>query len=343
MVTDFSVSELSDSGREAWDRFVQRQNGSFYQLSGWKSVLEEAYGLHCHYLLFSEGGSLVAVLPLACGRLHTRHKAWSLPFCNYSGLLGMGGVDRDRVLDAATSYLATRGVRQFQLRELDAATSDGLSDEVTMILALAESEEKLWDAVGPKTRNLVRKSEKSGLLSTWGMQQLDEFYAIYARNMGRLGTPVHARRFFQVLAETFTDRVDIQIVRKDSKPIAGMLITRFGDTWGDPWASSLQEFNHLSPNMHMYWETLRRATIAGVSRFDFGRSERNSGTYRFKRQWGAQSFDLTYRSYSPEYPRGVIHASVYRSGSARLIASAWSRLPFPVQKALGPRLRIFLP
>src|SRR5207245_9031035 len=42
----------------------------------------------------------------------------------------------------------------------------------------------------------------------------------------------------------------------------------------------------------LYWETLKAACADGVGRFDFGRSSRNSGTYRFKVQWGAREEPL---------------------------------------------------
>ena len=40
-------------------------------------------------------------------------------------------------------------------------------------------------------------------------------------------------------------------------------------------------------NMLMYWHLLQRTIQRGNRTFDFGRSSESSGTYRFKRQWGA--------------------------------------------------------
>ena len=59
-----------------------------------------------------------------------------------------------------------------------------------------------------------------------------------------------------------------------------------------PWAACSKEHFALCPNMLLYWETIRTACADGFARFDFGRSTRQSGTYRFKRQWGAQEEPL---------------------------------------------------
>ena len=55
-----------------------------------------------------------------------------------------------------------------------------------------------------------------------------------------------------------------------------------------PWASSLREYFSLCPNNLLYWEMIRWGCKNGYQRFDFGRSSPDSGTYRFKKQWGAK-------------------------------------------------------
>ena len=41
--------------------------------------------------------------------------------------------------------------------------------------------------------------------------------------------------------------------------------------------------------MLLYWEVLKLAIDRHYRVFDFGRSSRDSGTFRFKQQWGAQA------------------------------------------------------
>jgi lipid II:glycine glycyltransferase (peptidoglycan interpeptide bridge formation enzyme) len=44
--------------------------------------------------------------------------------------------------------------------------------------------------------------------------------------------------------------------------------------------------------MLLYWEALKLAIATGDKLFDFGRCTIDSGTYRFKNQWGAQACQL---------------------------------------------------
>src|SRR5205085_4728841 len=78
--------------------------------------------------------------------------------------------------------------------------------------------------------------------------------------------------------------------------------TRFDCDWSSdvcsfdlmeiPWASSRREFNALGVNMLLYAETLKYAVESGVTVFDLGRSSIGSGTYKFKKQWGASERQL---------------------------------------------------
>jgi CelD/BcsL family acetyltransferase involved in cellulose biosynthesis len=97
--------------------------------------------------------------------------------------------------------------------------------------------------------------------------------------------------------------------------------------------------------MLLYWETIRAACQSGYRRFDFGRSSRSSGTYRFKRQWGAEETPLFWYSV-PIVGRHQTAISSVRDDAetamAELAMKVWQRLPLRVTRALGPRVRKYL-
>jgi hypothetical protein len=103
-----------------------------------------------------------------------------------------------------------------------------------------------------------------------------------------------------------------------------------------PWASSLIEFRDACPNHILYWEAIKKACKDGFKRFDFGRSSRESGPWRFKKQWGVREMPLHW-----EY---VINKDESISGLTTsnprfsLAIAAWKRLPLPVANFLGPRI-----
>jgi hypothetical protein len=103
-----------------------------------------------------------------------------------------------------------------------------------------------------------------------------------------------------------------------------------------PWAGSDWRLRDLCPNMLLYWTMLAEACETGSGRFDFGRSTRDSGTYSFKRQWGAEPVNL-YWHYLLADTAKVPEIRPDRGGF-RLLVAVWKRLPLPLASALGPRI-----
>jgi hypothetical protein len=92
--------------------------------------------------------------------------------------------------------------------------------------------------------------------------------------------------------------------------------------------------------MLLYWETIRTACLEGHRRFEFGRSTRDSGTYRFKVQWGAREEPLFWYTI-PIAPHRRQPRSNGGNGAV-LLAKAWQRLPLIATRHLGPRVRKYL-
>jgi len=140
-------------------------------------------------------------------------------------------------------------------------------------------------------------------------------------------------------------------VKKDAATIGGLVALTFKDRVIVPWATCLKEHFTLCPNMLLYWETIKRASLDGISRFDFGRSTRDSGTYHFKRQWGAQEEPLFW--YRIPINRGATASAERRRsperlalqhgvGSNEILARMWQRLPLALTRQVGPRIRKYL-
>jgi FemAB-related protein (PEP-CTERM system-associated) len=222
-------------------------------------------------------------------------------------------------------------------KELPART-----DKVNMILLLPESPEALWQSFTPKLRAQIRRPQQEDpQVLQGGAALLDDFYSVFSRNMRDLGTPVYGKNFFRTILETFPQSCYIVVIRHSDRPVAAGFLIGHRDTLEIPWASSLREVNRLSMNMLLYQEALKLAIARGYRQFDFGRSSRDSGTYRFKQQWGAQPRELHWHYWladdselpalNPDNPRYAL--------AIRL----WQRLPLQIANALGPRIVKNLP
>jgi predicted N-acyltransferase len=177
-----------------------------------------------------------------------------------------------------------------------------------------------------------------------GLDLLPEFYSVFCENMRDLGTPVYPRRFFEALLSKFPEQCVIVVVRCAGKAAAAAFLVVSGTLAEIPWACCRSRAKPLGFNMKLYWEVLEAAIALGCTRFDFGRSTRGSGTYRFKQQWGAQPVQLYW--YRWEKRPGAPKADLQRTDGRGLLHYAsvlWSRMPLPLSNALGPLVSPSLP
>ena len=207
-----------------------------------------------------------------------------------------------------------------------------------MILDLTNNPDELWKRFDAKLRNQVRKALKSGLTASWsGKEGLSDFYEVFAANMRDLGSPVHSRKFFAAIMEEFADSAKFMLVRKGDQVIGGAACFFFKGNLIVPWASSLREYFSLCPNNLLYWEMIRWGCENGYRRFDFGRSSPGSGTYYFKKQWGAIEEPLHWQCVSRKKGQAAMpHAD---DSKYQWIIRTWSRLPLSFTKVVGPLVR----
>lgn len=344
MTDTIAIRECFAADRAAWNVFVAScPDSNLSHRFEWKAICEQAYGLRGVYLAAEAGGEIVAVFPAVRMPGSGPGRAVSVPFTAYGGMLALEGLDLDRLQRDFLERLAREGLREVEVRTLLAGPGPDTAREVTMVLDLPGDEAALWAAVGPKVRNQVRKAEKSGVSPRRGGDLAGALSMVYAENMGRLGTPAHPRRFFDACLDAFGPDAEVLAVEAEGRVVGAMLQVRHGSVLSVPWASTLARFNLMNPNMLMYWAALRRALELGCAAFDFGRSTVDSGTHRFKKQWGASPRGLAYRTFVDGALVERSSLDAYRSPAARLVKEVWRRLPSWVQAAWGPVLRRRMP
>jgi FemAB-related protein (PEP-CTERM system-associated) len=287
------------------------------------------------YLIARSGNSVCGVLPLVqINSLLFGRTLTSLPFVNYGGVLAAEQPVADQLVRAAADEARARRCRHVELRHV-ARRFPALpcrQHKVTMLLRLAGVD---WASLDKKVRNQIRKAEKSGLaIQRGGIEVLDEFYAVFARNMRDLGTPVYGRELFGEVLRTFPERARLHVVRLGTTPVAAGLTLRSRSRIEIPWASSIRDYNPLCPNHLLYWTAIQHARDSGCELFDFGRSTPGEGTFKFKEQWGAQPVPLHWE-YCLNGASEVPHTSPDNPKFA-LLVNAWTRLPLPLANLLGP-------
>ena len=123
--------------------------------------------------------------------------------------------------------------------------------------------------------------------------------------------------------------------------VAAGFVYGFREKLEIPWAASDRRYARFAPNMMLYGSVLKHACDQGYRVFDFGRSTIDSGTYRFKQQWGAKPVQLQWHYWlhngqqlpelNPQNPK------------YKLAIEIWKRLPLYMTTVLGPRISKYLP
>jgi hypothetical protein len=140
---------------------------------------------------------------------------------------------------------------------------------------------------------------------------------------------------FRNILQEFPPDAELCVVRQGSQPVASALLLHGPGTTYVPSASALREFNATNANMRMYWHLLERSVLRGQRTFDFGRSSADSGTYKFKEQWGARPFPAIWQSFRRTGSPGELRPENSRF---QHLIQAWKLLPTGVANWVGPWL-----
>jgi len=361
------------SERESWDAYVSRHpEASLFHLFGWQDIIHGTYGHKTYYLMAvcgetktavvrNENSSLLAenavgILPL----VHLKHVIFgnclvSLPFLDGGGILAGSKEVEESLLCEAIRLGRKTGASRIELRherplascnEVSVFCSESSqeplqvatrSDKVRMLLNLPDSSEMLMKSFKSKLRSQITKPLKEGLTSrTGGVELLEDFYKVFLVNMRDLGSPVHSADLMRHVLSEFAERSRIFVIYKSQEPVASALVIGFGEVLRNLWASSLRKYASLSPNMLLYLRMLEFACDNGYRVFDFGRSTRGEGTYKFKEQWGAQPVVLHW-----EYPslkgQRLPNASP-TNPKFQLAVRMWKKLPLAIATRVGPSI-----
>jgi FemAB-related protein (PEP-CTERM system-associated) len=337
--------EPSTTGGDEWNRVVNEVDQSTLAHSPeWFTIIHHAYGHEPLYLSAEDEEGRRGVLPAFIVRRPLLGTVvTSMPFLDSGGPCSSSTALSTTLVEHLIVHARGFGADVVELRCAQKLRVDwpAMEHKVSLRLPLAGDPDRLWRQFDGSLRNQIRKAERSGLSVEFGnVDKLDAFYDTFAIRMRDLGSPVHAAGFLRAVVEAFGSRSRIVLVRKNRTPVGGLIALTFKDTVVVPWAACLKEYFSLCPNMLLYWETLRAACIDGVGSFDFGRSTRHSGTYRFKVQWGAREEPLFWYTIPVSSRRNRTAGPDGRR--ALLLTNAWRRLPLAITRRLGPAVRRYL-
>lgn len=353
MVNGISVSKVTDEDQIEWNNYTETHDeASAYHSYSWVQAVQNAYKHKSASVLARDitTNKVVGIFPAVV--LHIPlfgSSICSLPYCD----IGHGLAENQEIYDAMLSYIqrsfSEEKNQKFEVRAADTKTTDKdllKNKKVRMLLDLPSSSEALMASFKSKLRSQIRKAEKNGLTVSLGIEDhhILHFYDVYSKNMRDLGSPVHPIKWFREIVAAYQEQCLISVVYENDEPIGGGLIIKSGSEASIPWASTLREKNKLAPNMLLYWSLLAHCADNDVTRFDFGRSTFNEGTYKFKKQWGAKPQLLNWHTFNATST--VTSEKESNAGSPNKLRTAaeniWRKLPLRITIAIGAVVRPYI-
>ena len=267
-----------------------------------------------------------------------------MAFFNYGGVLAVDAESNQALLQAAAKLAQSVEARYVELRQSEPLSTQWPVREkkLSMRLSLPGDYESLLKSFPSKLRSQVRRAQKEGMTARiGGAELLEDFYQVFALCMRDLGTPVYDKKLFRIIVDAFPKDARICVVSLNGKPLASGFLYGYRDMLEIPWAASDKNFSRLAPNMLLYGAVLEHACQAGYKTFDFGRSSADSGTYRFKAQWGAKPHQLHWYYWTAagqQIPELNPDNPKFKAAIA-----VWKRMPVPMTKLIGPPIVKYLP
>ena len=333
----YAVRRFASGDGPRWDAFVSASaGGSFYHLSGWRSIIENCLHHPTYYLYCESNGKIEAVLPL----VHVKSLLFgnaliSIPFLVYGGAVATNPEALDQVVNAAKELALDLAVDHLELRNRKSIDGNWhtTNSYVTFRKRIDPDPEANLMAIPRKQRAMIRKGIKAGLKAEID-QDTERLYAAMLACKRNLGTPFFGASWLQAIKDEFEDLVEITTVTHKNSTVCSVMSFRYGNEILPYYGGGGDLARDLKGNDFMYWAVMEKACQDGLEIFDYGRSSVGSGAYRFKKHWGFEPEPLAYQyllvnaeampNLNPSNPR------------YRLLINTWKRLPLAAAAILGP-------
>ena len=180
-------------------------------------------------------------------------------------------------------------------------------------------------------RKYVRRARRRYEVSEEsGPEGFAALMAMLGPAFARHGSPLPPAALFAALRSEMDGRVAVVRERRSGAVAAAALWFRDGPLVWTPWSGARRDPDR--PGRLLFWNLVEQAVHEGAEVLDFGRSALGSGSYLFKRSFGAVPVPLRWFSHRPP--------DLYRRyGPAQRV---WRRLPRGLTGRLGPRLCRYL-
>jgi hypothetical protein len=168
----------------------------------------------------------------------------------------------------------------------------------------ANIDSDLITLIHSKTRNLIRKAQKSDIsfCHDSSIESLHFLANLHHENMLAIGVPSKDINFFDTLSDVFEYDKDyrVYLAEKDGKLIAALLVTYFNKTVSYFTPAVNVEYREYQPLNLLIFNAMKDSTQMGYHYWNWGGTAHSAdGVYHFKKRWGSE--ECLYYYYTRSY------------------------------------------
>ena len=334
-----STALLDEHSADKWNEYVKNStDATFFHLADWKHVLEDSLGHKAYFIYAYDDDGIKGVLPLIYIKSFVfGNSLSSLGFCENAGIACDNLAVEDVLFQRASELANDIGVSVVEFRNRRRMDRDLPCKDlyVNFRKEIHATTDENMKAIPRKQRAMVRKGIGKGLISEETTDWL-RLYRVYAESVRNLGTPVFPKSLFRSIFDTFGNDCRVLMITHEGRDIAGVMSFYFKDQVLPYYAGSIKIARQLYANDFMYWELMRRSCEEGVQVFDYGRSKVDTGSYKFKKNWGFEPEPLYYEYYLAS--GGSIPDVNPLNPKYKAMSETWKKLPLPVANIIGPMI-----
>lgn len=353
------VEISKEPNTDKWDAFIDNHPmGSIYYQSDFLRSIYKSLG---HRILLlslvdQDTGQVKAALPIIEQKSILFGHLWtSIALVNYGGVLAVSEIAEKKLLEQAETSAKREGVERLEVRGLYKRPISwrASTEKASMWLKLPSNHnpDELLKHFKAKLRSQIKKGYTDEVsCRVGGVELVDDYYKVFARNMRDLGTPVYSKTLFRGLLKDLTENAKLVVIYFSGKPASAALLIKNNRMMEIPWASTIREYNSANLNMVLYWEVLKYSCERQCDVFDFGRSSVGASTYRFKKQWGAQPVQHYWYSWEPytamqqtQHDSNAQRQTSAENPKFRILIAFWKHLPVWISKLIGPGIVKYIP
>lgn len=308
---DLSIVQIDSVDENTYNNFVTGHSESmlYHSLPYIRMIASITGGEETTLAAVDKSNTIRGVLPII-----ERNGLWgrvlnSLPYYgSHGGILASDSIASEALVneynklvlsdEICTAMVVGNPLSNTSVSGLSYSITDYRIGQFTCIDYKESHAEQLMQSFHSKTRNMIRKGEKSYIRTSEENNMVDFLMRIHFDNMKSIGGRAKSETFFRLFPRYFQAGRDYKIfvARIGGEPVAALLLFYFRNTVEYFMPVICEPYREKQPLSLLIYHAMIEASERGFSLWNWGGTwAKQEGVYHFKKRWG--TYDINYKYY----------------------------------------------